>query len=157
MQCISSGALLARLGNSHAEDAHNDHSTAIDNHSRASNKTNLESLNATTTEDHNQSNRTASPTSLNSIKSNLFLKQNDFWNICPILLYQLAQPLNSLEHSGCLDPAAIPEHAHHHMYDDEEENRTLGTLICYIKRFSSITYDVQFNAWTASSTITNNN
>lgn len=131
VQCISSGDFLSRIAsvsNSPNEAEHHESSHHPDEHTIAANGTNLGSLNATT-EESNNSKRTALATSIDSIKENLFLRRDDLWNICPILLYQLAAPAETLERDGCLDPAAVPMLQHHHEGHShgEEENRTWGT------------------------------
>lgn len=137
-QCLSSTNLLSRLSSTELQQQHdelvdNSHADRIENRTKLDNDTNLKSL----TTNAGDNNRTALATntstrSINSIRDHLFLKQNDFWNICPILLYQLASP-NALEHSGCLDPASVPLNAHLHQHAfgvDGEENRTWGNVLC---------------------------
>lgn len=71
---------------------------------------------------------TSTINSINSIKRNLNLNQNDLWSLCPILLYQLTSP-TSLERAGCVDEGLLPgesEHSHHDFLEFAEESRTLG-------------------------------
>lgn len=79
---------------------------------------------STTTND----NRTAIE-SINSIKQNLSLTKNDFWSLCPILLYQMTAP-TSLERSGCIDDSQLLlsdiHHTHHDHYVHNENDKQLG-------------------------------
>lgn len=75
---------------------------------------------------------TSTINSINSIKRNLNLNQNDLWSLCPILLYQLTSP-TSLERAGCVDEGLLPgesvhSHQHHDYLEFAEESRTLGEL-----------------------------
>lgn len=66
---------------------------------------------------------------IKSIKDNINLGENDFWSLCPILLYQLVSPVESLEHSGCITTPLLPSdshHDHHVHFEFGETDRKLG-------------------------------
>lgn len=61
---------------------------------------------------------------IESIKDNINLGVNDFWSLCPILLYQFVSN-DPLERSGCIT-TLLPSSSHH---DDHhvQADRKLGT------------------------------
>lgn len=66
---------------------------------------------------------------IKSIKDNINLDENDFWSLCPILLYQLVSPPESLERSGCITTPLLPSnlrHDHHVHFEFGEADRKLG-------------------------------
>lgn len=107
----------------------------------ANNKENMEIYGSSLTKIKGQSNTLNSrqPTgpidnnvtleTIKSIKDNINLGENDFWSLCPILLYQLVSPPDSLERSGCITTPLLPSnshHDHHVHFEFGEANRKLG-------------------------------
>lgn len=64
---------------------------------------------------------------IRSIKETIKLDKNDFWSLCPILLYQLIAP-TSLERSGCITASLLPAELYHdHQHGNETEtDRKMG-------------------------------
>lgn len=126
LQCLSSIDLISRVSSMTHADLDNstkltENRTQINSAAAPSNSTSLKDPAATNLTTSNQT------TLINSIKENLFLKRQDLWSICPIILYQLTAS-SSLERSGCIDPAWVPADTnhHHHTLVYAEESRTLG-------------------------------
>lgn len=82
---------------------------------------------------------------IRSIKEHIKLGKSDFWSLCPILLYQLAQP-----NSGCITTHELDDdHEHHHDHHDAiEADRKMGkTRTTTIKFLQNKTHTHQDFAW----------
>lgn len=90
--------------------------------SKASNE--LNSVTSGETSDNKKSIET-----IKSIKENVHLGKNDFWSLCPILIYQLIAP-TPLERNGCMMTPLLPGGSHHeHDHDHDhsgESDRKMG-------------------------------
>lgn len=102
--------------------------------SKASNE--LNSVTSSETTDNEKSIET-----IKSIKANVNLDKNDFWSLCPILLYQLIAP-TPLERNGCITMPLLPGGSHHeHDHDHDhsgESDRKMGNENTAIYQFFGI-------------------
>lgn len=109
----------------YAEATSSIHSSAVNSsyNDRTSNFSSISSNSSDKVLSNKSSNGTSSVISeLERLKASIRIDRDDLFNICPILLAQLASK-TSRERAGCIDPSIVPvlttlDHDHHHHHED---------------------------------------
>uniref|UniRef100_A0A8D8GVT5 Zinc transporter foi n=1 Tax=Culex pipiens TaxID=7175 RepID=A0A8D8GVT5_CULPI len=99
---VPAGNLSQSSPSSVAANSNSSSSSTVSPSDKLSNKSASSAGNGTTT------NGTSAPSELDRLKASIRLNRNDLFNICPILLAQLASK-TSRERAGCIDPASVPD------------------------------------------------
>lgn len=95
---------LSQSSPSSGANSNSSSSSTVSPSDKQSNKSTNSTSNGTTP----ASNGTSVPSELDRLKASIRLDRNDLYNICPILLAQLASK-TSRERAGCIDPASVPD------------------------------------------------